>query len=115
MALVFKRKGHHYITGPDYQEEYARIWTKVYSGTKAFQASWEHMVTIGLHAIPSIVLDKYYVSCALKPLSLRVNVPCAGTATIFALLVGWEDAQSAYGLLLREHEETHELTDGLTE
>ena len=53
------------------------------------------------------------MSCALKgriaaPLSLRVNVPCAGTAAILALLVGWEDAQSAYGLLLREHAETHE-------
>lgn len=78
-----------------------------------FAASWEQISTIGLHCITPLVLDQYWRYCAAQgriaaPLALRIDVPAAGTAAIYALRVGWEDAQSAYGLLLKDHEDTFE-------
>lgn len=32
IAFVFRQKGHHYITGPDDQEAYTRIWAKAARG-----------------------------------------------------------------------------------
>ena len=113
VAYVFRQKGHHYITGPDYQEAYTKIWNKANRSNKILNATWEQMATIGLHAIMPWVLDQYYMFASATgriaaPLSLRVRVPCAGTAAPFALLVGWDDAKSAYGMLLSDHEDTYE-------
>ena len=41
------------------------------------------------------------------PLVLRLSVPTAGTAAIFALDARWRDAQNVYGGLIREGEEAY--------
>lgn len=72
-------------------------------------SSWCNIATIGLHAIIPCILDLYWRSQAAKsrisaPLSIRVNVAAAGTAAIFALCVGWEDARKVYSDLLYDQE-----------
>lgn len=82
--------------------------------------TWVQRSTIALHAILPDVLDSYWrfsvhQGRVAAPLALRVGVPAAGTAAIFAFLVGWEDAQSVYGVLLRGHEETHARLEMMVE
>lgn len=112
IAFVFRQKGHHYITDGDYEETYTRIWSKITREGMPLASTWLQRATIGLHAIMPDVLDAYWrfsvhQGRVAAPLALRLGVPAAGTAAIFALLVGWEDAQSVYSPLLRGHEETH--------
>lgn len=99
VAYVFRQKGHHFISGGDYAECYQRIWAKVDKGNTPLHTSWEHRATIALHAIIPCVLDGYWTLCTHEgrispPLQLRYNVPAAGTAAVFALVVGWQDAKN---------------------
>lgn len=79
-----------------------RIWAKVDKANNPLHATWEHRSTIALHAIMPAVLDVYWSLCMAQsriapPLQLRFTVPAAGTAAIFALIVGWQDANNIYG------------------
>ena len=58
VAYVLRQLGHHYVGGDVYSGAYQRIWSKVAGGenTNIFTASWEHIATIGLHAIMPILL-----------------------------------------------------------
>ena len=40
VAYVFRQKGHHYITGPDYLEAYTKIWNKVNRSKRILNATW---------------------------------------------------------------------------
>lgn len=122
MAYVFRQLGHHYINSTTYDETYRRIWSKVTgAGIEAtFTSPWEMIATIGLHSIMPVVLDGYWTFCVnngrcAAPLVLRHSVPCAGTAAPFALLVGWCDARSIYGPLLKDSENTFEDLEDLIE
>ena len=110
LAYVFRQKGHHYV---DTQDTYVRMWTKICVNPVALATMWAQRVTVGLHCIMPDVLDAYWLFCVARsriaaPLILRSNVPCAGTAAIFALLVGWEDAKTAYGRLLVGQQEVYD-------
>jgi len=113
VAYVFRQKGHHYINGGDYAECYQRIWAKVDKANAPLHASWETRSTIALHAIMPSVLDGYWSLCVNEsriapPLQLRYHVPAAGTAAVFALVVGWQDAKNVYGILLNNSDEAYQ-------
>lgn len=115
---MFRQKGHHYITGTDYAECYQRIWSKVDKTNSPLHATWEQRSTIALHAIMPAVLDGYWTMSTLEsrispPLQLRYNVPAAGTAAVFALLVGWQDVSSVYGKLLSNSEDAYQQLSDL--
>ena len=59
-----------------------------------------------------IVLDGYWSYCVrvghcAAPLVLRYSVPAAGTAAAFAMLVGWSDVRSLYGVVLAGGDEVY--------
>lgn len=118
VAYVFRQKGHHYISGGDYAECYQRIWAKVDKSNAPLHATWETRSTIALHAIMPSVLDGYWSLCVNEsriapPLQLRYNVPAAGTAAVFALVVGWQDAKNVYGILLNNSDEAYQRLQAL--
>lgn len=109
LAYMFRAKGHHYVTGSDYDETYTRLWSKVSAHVNPLASTWAQRYTLGLHSIMPDVLDAFWRWCArlsriAAPLVLRLGVPAAGTAAPFALLVGWDDARNAYGRLLQADE-----------
>lgn len=115
VAVIFRQKGHHYLNQADYNDAYTSLWRKVHKGAGIFASTWAQRSTLGLHAIMPAILDAYWSSMVAKarvapPLILRYDVPAAGTAAIFALLVGWQDAKHVYGALLQEH---HDIADEL--
>lgn len=68
---------------------------------------------MGLHAIMPSVLDGYWSlstreSRIAPPLQLRYSVPAVGTAAVFALTVGWQDASNVYGILLGANDEAYQ-------
>ncbi len=70
--------------------------------------TWCQRVTISRRTIMPVILDLYWTTMVRKgriaaPLALRYTVPAAGTAAIFALSVGWDDARSVYGITIRFH------------
>jgi len=113
VAYVFRQKKHHFVNGGEYAESYQRIWSKVDKANNPLNATWEHRSTIALHAIMPAVLDGYWTLCALEsriapPLQLRYTVPAAGTAAVFALIVGWQDANNVYGVLLNDADDAYQ-------
>lgn len=120
VAYVFRQKGHHFTATGDYLDTYNNMWAKVMKGTLKLNASWEHISTVALHAIVPDVLDAYWTRnvqlgrCA-APLILRHSVPAAGTAAVFALSVGWRDAQHIYHRLLTEHQDDTAALNDLTQ
>lgn len=120
LAYMFRAKGHHYITGADYEDTYTRLWSKVSAHVNPLASTWAQRYTIGLHSIMPDVLDSFWrwsarLSRIAAPLVLRLNVPAAGTAAPFALLVGWDDAKNAYGRLLQADEGLYHDLVGLVE
>lgn len=124
VAYVFRQKGHHYIDTADYSEAYKNMWLKVKKNASVFVSTWANIAIIGLHAIIPCVLDLYWLSQSLKgrispPLALRSDCAAAGTAAVFALRAGWDDARKVYGDLLYDQEncykELKKLVDLCTE
>lgn len=98
MAYVFRTRGHHYMDA--YSEIYNRLWDKIItpSTTGLLKAQWQHITTVGLHAIAPIVLDTYWrvssrLSRCAATLATRLNAPAAGTAAVYSLRAGLEDSE----------------------
>lgn len=101
LAYIFRWRGHHFK--PDYTDAIAQKWSKNLNARNDLigRDEWAHLFTRGLHAIFPDVLDNFWVtsvaaSHCCNPLALRLNVPCAGTATFFAMLAGIKEAKLIY-------------------
>jgi hypothetical protein len=94
VAFMFRARGHHFKE--NYLPRYASLWEKLNSSQRLQGLSWERMSTVALHAIPPIVLDRYWRHCATNvlcegPLRLRINCASAGTAAFVTAMVGLRD------------------------
>jgi len=109
VAYMFRWKGHHYRN--TFGEIYAAKSRKIPNlpADLIAEDEWEHVATRGLHAIAPMVLDNFWKesvvngTCA-RPLALRFNVPCAGTAAYYTIYAGLADAQ----LLARDALDLHD-------
>lgn len=59
IAYLFRAKGHHYLA--TYEGDYNRLWDKVKGEVGNPNATWAQLATIASHAIPPIVLDKFWM------------------------------------------------------
>ncbi len=98
VAYQFRAKGHHYLES--YRDSYARLWGKIKGVTEDFGIGWD---IIALHAIPPIVLDKFWehaysLSRCAPSMAIRYNIPSAGTAALSTIHTGWADIDNIYAV-----------------
>ena len=101
-----------------FNQIYESLWAKIESTSEKFKATWAMLSTDALHAIFPCILDQYWDLMRLRSqispsLILRWTVPAAGTAAVFAVKVGWDDARSVYGVILTQHTELEKYLDDL--
>ena len=116
IAYLFRSRGHHYLDG--FGQIYENLWAKIESTQERFKSTWAMLATDALHVIFPCVLDHYWnlmrMRSQISPsLVLGWTVPAAGTAAIFAVGVGWDDAKTVYGVILAQRAELEKHLDEL--
>ncbi len=93
IAYQFHSKGHHFLDS--YQENYDKLCGKIKGDSAPLRATWAQISNVALHAIPPIILDKFWeysvqTSRCAPSLQLRWEVPAAGNVAIYTI-PGWKD------------------------
>jgi len=101
IAFMFRTRGHHFVTGTDMLSRYNAVWNKCASKDVVFLNTWEHISTVGLHAIMPSILDKFWTYSHENALcdvvfSIRYSAAAAGTAAIAVLAQGLRDLKVVF-------------------
>lgn len=99
VAYIFRVRGHHYKD--EYRERYDTLWSRCLKTNEDLVIPWQHIATIGLHAVMPIVLDNYWrysVENALCAGTLikRFDSAPAGCAGVSALQRGLTDVMMLF-------------------
>jgi len=99
VAYMFRVRGHHYLS--DMLPRYQHLWGKTTTAGRAFLNSWEHLATVGLHAVIPWILDDFWIKAVKDEkcdviLRLRINAAAAGTALIPVLDQGLKDVITVF-------------------
>lgn len=113
LAYMFRTRGHHWKE--EYNERYMAIWRKTATAHLMNDPDFKNIMTVGLHAIPPVVLDEFYEHCVNHGLCdavlvLRYNSLAAGTAVYGAVMAGVRDLKAVFpGILEKLHAEVDHI------
>jgi hypothetical protein len=82
LAYMFRSRGHHYFG--EMQPKYESLWRKYATRDNNIGCTWEHVTTIGLHAIMPLILDNFWTHCrdtAKCDGALSIRHSCFGAGT----------------------------------